>query len=81
MYQEDGIRVNAIAPGGINTEIASSMGMPNMNGYGRVQKVMATAPAPGEAEDIANAALFLCSDESRYINGDVLVVDGGWNAG
>ncbi|MBR6812539.1 MAG: glucose 1-dehydrogenase [Oscillospiraceae bacterium] len=81
MYQPDGIRVNAIAPGGINTEISSSMGMPNMAGYGRVQKVMATAPETGSAESIANAALFLASDESAYINGDVLVVDGGWNAG
>ena len=81
MYQEQGIRVNAILPGGIVTEIASSMGMPNMEGYGRVQKVLATAPAPGEATDIANAALFLASDESKYINGDLLLVDGGWNAG
>lgn len=81
MYQPDGIRVNVIAPGGIATEIGSSMGMPNMAGYGRVKNVMATAPAPGSPESIANAALFLASDESSYVNGDVLVVDGGWNAG
>ena len=81
MYMPDGIRCNAIAPGGIATEIASSMGMPNMAGYGRVQKVLAAAPAPGSAEHIANAALFLASDDSAYVNGDVLVVDGGWNAG
>jgi len=81
MYQPDGIRCNAIAPGGIATEIASSMGMPNMAGYGRVQKVLAAAPAPGTGENIAYAALFLASDESAYVNGDVLVVDGGWIAG
>ena len=81
MYMPDGIRCNAIAPGGIATEIATSMGMPNMSGYGRVQKVLAAAPAPGSAENIANAALFLASDDSAYVNGDVLVVDGGWNAG
>ena len=81
MYLPDGIRCNAIAPGGIATEIASSMGMPNMAGYGRVQKVLAAAPAPGSAEQIASAALFLASDDSSYVNGDVLVVDGGWNAG
>lgn len=81
MYQPDGIRVNAIAPGGIDTEISSSMGMPNMAGYSRVQKVMATAPQTGSADNIAMAALFLASDESAYVNGDVLVVDGGWNAG
>jgi len=81
MYQPDGIRCNAIAPGGIATEISTSMGMPNMAGYGRVKNVLAAAPAPGNPESIANAALFLASDESSYVNGDVLIVDGGWNAG
>ncbi|MGI6106050.1 MAG: glucose 1-dehydrogenase [Raoultibacter sp.] len=81
MYQPDGIRCNAIAPGGIATEIGASMGQPNMNGYGRVQKVMATAPEPGTPEQIAAAALFLASDDSSYVNGDVLLVDGGWAAG
>lgn len=81
MYMEEGIRCNAIAPGGIATEIATSMGMPNMAGYGRVQKVLAAAPAPGAPEDIANAALFLASDESSYVDGVILEVDGGWNAG
>ena len=81
MYMEEGIRCNAIAPGGIATEIATSMGMPNMAGYGRVQKVLAAAPAPGTPEDIANAALFLASDESSYVDGVILEVDGGWNAG
>ena len=81
MYQPNGIRCNVIAPGGIQTEISNSMGMPNMAGYGRVKNVLATSPAPGEASDIAKAALFLASDESKYINGDVLVVDGGWIAG
>lgn len=81
MYIPDGIRCNAIAPGAIETEIATSMGRPNMNGYSRIQKVMATQPGLGKAKDIANAALFLASDESAYISGDVLVVDGGWIAG
>lgn len=81
MYNPQKIRVNVIAPGGIQTEIGSSMGMPDMDGYNRAKLVMATAPEMGTGEDIANAALFLASDESSYVNGDVLVVDGGWIAG
>ena len=81
MYMPNGIRCNAIAPGGIATEISASMGMPNMAGYGRVKNVLATAPPPGSAEQIASAALFLASDDSSYVSGDVLLVDGGWAAG
>ena len=81
MYIPNAIRCNAIAPGGIATEIGSSMGIPNMNGYNRVKNVMATAPAVGSPEQIASAALFLASDDSSYVNGDVLLVDGGWAAG
>lgn len=81
MYLEEGIRCNAIAPGGIKSEISTSMGMPNMKGYDRVKRVLAAAPPPGETEQIAKAALFLASDDSSYVNGDVLLVDGGWGAG
>ncbi len=81
MYLNEGIRCNAIAPGGIASEISSSMGMPNMNGYKQVQRVLAAAPAMGTTEQIASAALFLASEDASYVNGDVLVVDGGWIAG
>jgi len=81
MYIPEKIRCNVIAPGGIETEISRSMGMPNMAGYSRVKNVLAAAPAPGKPEQIAAAALFLASDDSDYVNGDVLLVDGGWAAG
>lgn len=79
-YMKEGIRSNIIAPGGISTEIASSMGMPNLDGAARVHPIQALAPAPGEAMDIANAALFLASEDSAYVSGVILPVDGGWSA-
>lgn len=81
MYMADNIRCNAIAPGSIATEISTSMGMPNMEGYDRCQKVMGgMSERIGTAEEIANAALFLASDESSYVNGVNLPVDGGWDS-
>lgn len=78
MYMNDKIRCNVIAPGGIKTEIGSAMGMPNMNGYQKLGKVLALAPEQGEAMDIAQAALFFASDDSSYISGVIMPVDGGW---
>ncbi|MBO5555101.1 MAG: SDR family oxidoreductase, partial [Solobacterium sp.] len=71
---------NAIIAGGFKTEIAHSMGMPNMDSYAKIQKVLATAPEVGEPVEIANACLFLASDESAYVSGAELAVDGGWCA-
>ncbi len=79
-YAKEGIRCNAIAPGGIKTEIATSMGMPDPDGYGRIQGILGLNPGMGEGTDIANAALFLASDESSFVNGQILGVDGGWSA-
>lgn len=79
-YAKEGIRSNAIAPGGIATEIGSAMGMPDVDGYGRIQGIIGLNPATGEGRDIANAALFLASDESAFVNGQIIGVDGGWSA-
>lgn len=80
VYRGEKIRSNAIAPGGINTEISQAMGMPNMDGFGRIRCVQQLMPGTGEVSDISTAALFLASDESRFINGQILAVDGGWTA-
>ena len=80
VFAKEGIRCNAIAPGGINTEIGAAMGMPDMDGYGRIQGIQALMPKMGEGSDIASAALFLASDASAFINGQILGVDGGWSA-
>ncbi len=80
MYKGEKIRVNVIAPGGINTEIATAMGWPNMDGYTRLGPVLKLSPAPGEATDIAQCALLLASDDSAYTSGDIIAVDGGWTS-
>lgn len=80
MYQAEGIRCNAIAPGAIATEIALSIGIPNMTGFEKIQPVTALSREPGEATDIAKAALFLASDQSSYISGAIIPVDGGWTS-
>lgn len=79
-YRNEKIRCNAIAPGGIMTEIATSMGMPNMDGFSRIKGIQDLMPGMGEGEDIANTALFLASDDSRFVSGQIIAVDGGWTA-
>ena len=51
-----------------------------MEGYQKLGGVLGLAPEQGEASDIANTALFLASDDSAYISGVILEVDGGWTA-
>lgn len=80
MYSKDNIRVNSIAPGSIATNISSSMGNVNSEGYQKLAPNFSQMPEAGTSEDIAKAALFLASDDSKYVNGDVLIVDGGFMA-
>lgn len=82
MYQPDGIRCNAVAPGYVATEISKSMGVPHEAGYARAKRTMATLPAaPGRPENVAAAVLFLASDDAAFVSGETLLVDGGWLAG
>ena len=73
----DHIRVNCICPGGINTPLLHR-GSPEAMG----QMLDRAQPWPehGRPEDIAGAALYLASDESRFVTGAALVVDGGMTA-
>lgn len=79
MYAQKGIRCNAIAPGGVNTNIGADM-KPNTFGYERCTSGGASVPRMGEAEEIANTALFLACNDSSFINGAVITADGGWTA-
>lgn len=67
-----GIRVNAIAPGFTATEMITSMPENILDGM----KARIPLGRLGEPRDIANAYLFLASDEAGYISGEVLRVDG-----
>ncbi|HEX3853874.1 MAG TPA: 2-dehydro-3-deoxy-D-gluconate 5-dehydrogenase KduD [Polyangiaceae bacterium] len=71
-----GVTVNAIAPGYIATKNTDALRADPE----RSRQILERIPAGrwGEPSDIAGATLFLASDASRYVNGHVLVVDGGW---
>ena len=68
-----GIRVNAIAPGFTATEMVAAMPDKILDGM----KARTPLGRLGDPRDIANAYLFLASDEASFITGDVLRVDGG----
>lgn len=82
-YAAKGIRCNAILPGLINTPMVHA-GMASL--YGSLDELIAARDRRcptgkmGTGWDIAYAALFLASDESRYVNGIELIVDGGLTA-
>lgn len=80
MYANEGIRCNGIAPGGVETNIGSSMKSIDEFGAGRQQLTGALMPRMGKSEEIANVALFLASDESSFVNGTVITADGGWTS-
>jgi 3-oxoacyl-[acyl-carrier protein] reductase len=68
-----GVRVNAVAPGYIDTELTRVL-----PAQARAA-ILANTPLGrlGEPEDVARAVRFLCSDEAAYVTGEVLLVDGG----
>jgi meso-butanediol dehydrogenase/(S,S)-butanediol dehydrogenase/diacetyl reductase len=74
-HGKDNIRTNAICPGFINTDATSFM----MEQEEPLKEIIKRIPVGrvGQAEDIANAAVFLASDESSFITGTTLLIDGG----
>jgi NAD(P)-dependent dehydrogenase (short-subunit alcohol dehydrogenase family) len=74
---EHGINVNAIAPGAIETEMAK---FAHDEATRAAYNYLIPMTRYGTPEEIADAAVFLCSDESRYIHGHTLNVDGGFRA-
>ena len=80
-----GIRVNAIAPAGMATAMAAAVSTGDPTAIDQAKEILASASPikgrPGLAEDVANAALWLASDESGYTNGHVLTTDAGVTTG
>ncbi|MDQ0877489.1 NAD(P)-dependent dehydrogenase (short-subunit alcohol dehydrogenase family) [Paenibacillus sp. V4I3] len=81
MYAKSGIRCNAIAPGGVRTNIAHSMANIDMAGMQVFREGAGTQrKEPVDPVEIATVALFLASEDSRFVNGTVIAADGGWTA-
>lgn len=79
IYGDKGIRCNAVAPGSVATEIGTKIDQPvNEDVLNKLMKYAELSPAPTDPRNIANAMLFLASDESSFVNGEILVADGGW---
>lgn len=77
-YAGEGININSISPGVIKTEMTDGfLSDPDMKAF---MEQNTPYKRLGEPEDIAHAAVFLASEESNFINGEDLVVDGGWTA-
>jgi NAD(P)-dependent dehydrogenase (short-subunit alcohol dehydrogenase family) len=76
-YAKDQIICNAVAPGKIVTGKPGRAAEPRWMEYSRNRTPM---PRLGRPEDVANAALFLASDEATFMTGENILVDGGWMA-
>jgi NAD(P)-dependent dehydrogenase (short-subunit alcohol dehydrogenase family) len=78
IHARQNIRVNALCPGPLKTELLMSF----LNTEAKKQRRLVHIPMGrfGEAEEIAKAALYLASDESSYVTGTEFLVDGGITA-
>lgn len=78
-FGKDNIRVNSVHPGAIFTGMVEKAGIKSQAEMGaNYEGRAALKPYAGESIDIANAYLYLASDDSKYVTGLELVVDGGW---
>jgi len=77
-WASEGIRVNAVAPGWIATELTR----PLFEDNARAEPILARTPMRrwGTPEDVAGPVVFLCSDAARFVTGTILPVDGGYAA-
>lgn len=79
-YAGKGIRVNAVAPGPVNTPLAQAFTDNNPEESKKYTNIIPTGKF-AETEDVANAVVWLCSDLSNQVTGTILPIDGGISAG
>ena len=84
-YAHYKVRANCICPGGVQTniarEIVGRIPPEQLVKMGQLAMTHSLIKRQAQPEEIARAALFLCSDDAAFITGHTLVVDGGWTAG
>jgi NAD(P)-dependent dehydrogenase (short-subunit alcohol dehydrogenase family) len=78
-YGAKGIRCNAMVLGGVNTNIGFGAAQPNPEGAQLLYKVASLMPRTGDPKEVAELALFLVSDKSKFMNGSCVVIDAGWS--
>lgn len=78
MYANSGLRVNAVAPGAVATNIEGVFD--SELGAARVQRGMAAIPSIAQAKQLASSISYLLSDDGTNLNGVILPSDGGWSA-
>ena len=74
----DGIRVNSVMPGAIRTEHEVELDLTPAEELERVMAERQSLPQRGFAEDLAGTFVYLASDDSAFVTGQVIAVDGGW---
>ena len=79
-YAKQGVRCNAICPGGVQTDLVKNFSAPEDVDFNLMARYMPLTEM-AEAEDVANSVLFLASDDARHLNGVALPLDGGVSAG
>lgn len=77
---QDGIRVNCVCPGGIDTRVTQVLAGARADEVRRAMAAVHPLGRMGDADEIAHAILFLASDEASFITGASLVADGGLTA-
>lgn len=80
-YGGIGVRVNCLCPGFIETPMTNMLKTPGFEGIRQQFIELHMLKRPGQPEEVAACALFLCSDDASFVTGHALVVDGGFTAG